>query len=322
MSTNRGAAAGERAVSPVIGTVMLVAVVAILAAVVAAATLGFGTPAVAPTVAFDVTTENGSVVVTHAQGEAVDAEQLRVRYAGSETTWAALGGSGSVAAGDSVSLPASETGTLQIVWWSPDGAESAILRERFLAPASALDVKQVTAGGTGSTTGFSGFSDQHLRDQGFSPAGHFREVPFKSADRRLQSRITGSDTQVSGSPQSLSRANAGESRRFTLRYDGSEFTYTIDGRTVTTDEFAMDDDALAVMAKIRGSAVDRVRVTDLRLNGQPLGKEIDLSQSGDERSVLVEADGLNEGFELTGTTTYDYTGTSGGEDLSIRIDVA
>jgi hypothetical protein len=84
----------------------------------------------------------------------------------------------------------------------------------------------------------------------------------------------------------------------------------------------MDDDALAVMAKIRGSAVDRVRVTDLRLNGQPLGKEIDLSQSGDERSVLVEADGLNEGFELTGTTTYDYTGTSGGEDLSIRIDVA
>lgn len=73
---------GRRAVSPVVGTVALVAVVVVLAAAVGTAALGVATPEPAPTASVGVVaTDDGRVTLTHRGGATLSAAALRVRIA-------------------------------------------------------------------------------------------------------------------------------------------------------------------------------------------------------------------------------------------------
>lgn len=70
----------DRAVSPVIGVVLLVGITVLLAATIAALVLGMGsTPAVAPHVDWQFELdENSTLTITHGGGDSVDGGNVRV----------------------------------------------------------------------------------------------------------------------------------------------------------------------------------------------------------------------------------------------------
>ena len=109
----------SRGVSPVIGVVLMIAVVVILAAVVGAFATGvFGGQTDAPQAAFSYENET----VTMDSGENIPADQLTVEGDGSFDT-------GTVTAGDSAS-PATDAdgdGDIEVTWNSSDGGNSAVL---------------------------------------------------------------------------------------------------------------------------------------------------------------------------------------------------
>ncbi len=79
--------AGERSISPVIGVVLMVAIVVVLSALVSAALFGFGADEPAPTISVDTgfvaTSEvdpHWQFTVTHASGGTVGADELLVRF--------------------------------------------------------------------------------------------------------------------------------------------------------------------------------------------------------------------------------------------------
>ena len=108
----------SRGVSPVIGVVLMIAVVVILAAVVGAFATGvFGGQTDAPQAAFSYSDGN----VTMDSGENIPADQLTVEGGGSFN--------GTVTAGDSAS-PATDAdgdGDIEVTWNSSDGGNSAVL---------------------------------------------------------------------------------------------------------------------------------------------------------------------------------------------------
>lgn len=143
----------DRAVSPVIGVILMVAVTVILAAVIGTFVLGIGSQVTSktPTSNFEFVIEdtnndgfsgNGDdkIEVTHRGGDEIQKEALVLRIAGEEATT----GSGLswdttediVGAGDTATY--AETGSginieegddLQFIWQNPDGEGSAILAE-------------------------------------------------------------------------------------------------------------------------------------------------------------------------------------------------
>jgi len=114
----------NRAVSPVIGVVMLVGVTVLLGAVVGALVLDLGNSQVdddpleseAPDATFRVSESGGEVTITHQAGDAVAAESLVVDGAveGAPVTW---GARGAVEPGDRLTVDASvENGTVYVVY--------------------------------------------------------------------------------------------------------------------------------------------------------------------------------------------------------------
>jgi flagellin-like protein len=128
--------ADERAVSPVISTILMVAIAVILAATIAVFVIGFGeeTGDVAPQSSFDFEVQgNTSIVnVVHAEGDTVSGRQLR--FAGAAITQADFGGIAEwdgtdVVTGDSTEVVVKEGETLRLVWKNNAGTETAVLSE-------------------------------------------------------------------------------------------------------------------------------------------------------------------------------------------------
>lgn len=108
----------DRAVSPVVGVILMVAITVILAAVVAGVMMGFtdGLGEPAPTTSLAVTSEgSGAVVVQHRSGDGLDVNELTiVAYDSSGASvdsatvgslaYAGVGGDGRVDPGDSLEL--------------------------------------------------------------------------------------------------------------------------------------------------------------------------------------------------------------------------
>lgn len=115
----------DRAVSPVIGVVLMVAVVVILAAVIGAFVLGLGGEQQdAPQAAFSYDAETG--FVTMQSGEAIPSDQLTVEGG---ATFTGSGDGGTVVAGDAsgAASDANSDGQIDVIWTSPDGGDSAVL---------------------------------------------------------------------------------------------------------------------------------------------------------------------------------------------------
>jgi len=156
--------AGEnRGVSPVIATVLVVAIVVIISASIAAVTLGFtdqlGDPA--PTAAFEFDHGDGWEI-THTQGDSIDADALQIRIddpdgvADNVTDWP---GEGSVSAGSAVKVGGSDTTgneDVSIIW--EDGSDSYSIGSTGSSSGSASG----GGGGGGSPTLIASFENDEL----------------------------------------------------------------------------------------------------------------------------------------------------------------
>ncbi|PSP91332.1 type IV pilin [Halobacteriales archaeon QS_4_66_20] len=134
----------DDAVSPVIGVILMVAITVILAAVIASFVLGLGdqnNPAPTADFNFDwdngtATSDDGSLTITHGDGDELDATQVYVRGDYSPTgdqDWQTLSTSPSspstVAAGDSIEIGGSMASdyTINVVWEDPDSDTTSTL---------------------------------------------------------------------------------------------------------------------------------------------------------------------------------------------------
>jgi len=129
----------ERAVSPVIGVILMVAITVILAAVIGAFVIGIGEDQeVQPTASFDINFESdGNGDVTHSTGDTIsDPDELDVVINGEENEWID-GTVTEVSAGSTFDLDGSQDGkansddwseeTVSVVWTSETGDSSATL---------------------------------------------------------------------------------------------------------------------------------------------------------------------------------------------------
>jgi flagellin-like protein len=127
-----GVAPGDRAISPVVGVALVVALTVVLATVVSATALGLGTVAdPAPTARFTFDhDERAGLVVTHDGGRAIPAAELAI--AGEDPDGTAAFGpwpdTGTVGAGDATTLTGVDGDEVVRVVWSRDG-RSAVLAE-------------------------------------------------------------------------------------------------------------------------------------------------------------------------------------------------
>jgi flagellin-like protein len=114
--------AAKRAVSPVIGVVLMVAVVVILAAVIGAFVLGLGgSQTTTPQASF--TYDNG--VLTMSAGESIPVDQISLE---DDAAFDDADGDDLVEAGDTATTADSNgDGVITVTWTSADGSESAVL---------------------------------------------------------------------------------------------------------------------------------------------------------------------------------------------------
>lgn len=158
----------DRAVSPVIGVILMVAITVILAAVIGTFVLGLGDQVsdATPSASFQFDYErnhdgtgNDSVTISHNGGDTVQGSNVNVTVTGANVsdvsdqqyTWSSLGGSsGDVSAGDTATVDAANiiaangavtpgetialnSVTVRIVWQTTEGDNSAQIG-RWTAP--------------------------------------------------------------------------------------------------------------------------------------------------------------------------------------------
>ncbi len=131
----------ERAVSPVIGVILMVAITVILAAVIGAfvLNLGQGIGQSAPQATFEINTTNledtDNATITHMAGDSIPESNLYVNgdiYQTGESVTAlerSISGD-SVSSGDNFEVEANSNdgGTIRVTWEAEDGSSSATLR--------------------------------------------------------------------------------------------------------------------------------------------------------------------------------------------------
>jgi len=140
----------DRAVSPVIGVILMVAITVILAAVIGTFVLGLGDQlqATAPQASFGFDTEHDKhdVVITHESGDSIDANNLLVKATESfddrntttssvsgesSYTWSAITGDDEVSAGSAATITSESDDfageTIRVVFDNPDSDSSSTL---------------------------------------------------------------------------------------------------------------------------------------------------------------------------------------------------
>jgi flagellin-like protein len=134
----------DRAVSPVIGVILMVAITVILAAVIGTFVLGLGdqVQSTTPQASFGFSTagdvssadENLSTVaqgpdmanmtITHESGDSIPSSNVNLTAGGTSKAWV---GSGDISAGDSNTVRVDRGDTLRVIYNSPDSDTSSTL---------------------------------------------------------------------------------------------------------------------------------------------------------------------------------------------------
>jgi len=141
----------DRAVSPVIGVILMVAITVILAAVIGTFVLGLGDQVQSTTpqasFGFDTSDSKEVVTITHESGDTIDANNLQVKAGitfndtddgtfetGTSAKWSELTEDDDVSAGSTASIGADDTDaddfagdTVRVVFNSPDSDSSSTL---------------------------------------------------------------------------------------------------------------------------------------------------------------------------------------------------
>ena len=313
----------DRGVSPVIATVFVVAIAVILASTVGIYmfdVIETATHEPAPQATFSFVQNGNAVTITHKAGETVPADELTVLYGEAQESWSSLSPGGTVSAGSAAQLMVSGETEVQVVWRPEDAESSSIVAQRVIdAPVVA------TFGGTNerikSTNedgSYLGFGDKRLEGAGYTPEGHLRIAPYKQSNDRLQVRDAGnaviSRSSLAATPGTTS---------FTVVYDGSSLVLSVDGETISTDAFSVEEDAIAIQLKRADDDITTAKVSNLRIDGASIGSPDGMTvETNDEKSILLRDGGFDDGFTLSGTFTFEDSGPVGDEGLIIRVDVA
>ena len=131
--------AEDRAVSPVIGVILMVAITVILAAVIGTFVLGLGEGVQTTSQAkfnFDYNESGNELTITHDGGDAIDSANLQIVGSGTDVNWTASTGETKpfdVQAGDSTTISGEDDGeadvnagdTIRVVWSDPNTDKSA-----------------------------------------------------------------------------------------------------------------------------------------------------------------------------------------------------
>jgi flagellin-like protein len=138
-------AGDDRAVPPVVGVILMVAITVILAAVVGTVAVGFtdrfgqSTPQTSFGFEYDASTpaggecsvdltdggDAGTLTVAHESGEAIDGDQLLLITDAGEAEWKAdCDNSDTVSTGDSIDVAVDADQTLRVVWEAEDGGQT------------------------------------------------------------------------------------------------------------------------------------------------------------------------------------------------------
>lgn len=141
----------DRAASPVIGVILVVAIAVILAAVASFFFLDVGqSPNTTPSAKFEASldTATGQVTIKHSGGQTLDTKNslsvvITSPAAGSEYGWLANQSDGQITSGETVTVGSGGTGLtgttfsdgdeIEIVWTGPDGESSNIIFEETLS---------------------------------------------------------------------------------------------------------------------------------------------------------------------------------------------
>lgn len=120
----------ERAVSPVIGVILMVAITVILAAVIGTFVLDLGQSAGESTpqasFGFDWNSGSGTVTVTHQGGDTLKSSNsanvtIRETNQGNVTTWLDDESDNEISAGDSDDILSASGATVRVIWESNSG---------------------------------------------------------------------------------------------------------------------------------------------------------------------------------------------------------
>lgn len=306
-STNDG-----RAVSPLIGNILMVGVVVILGTVLtvfAFSYLDILRPP-APEAAFSGEfTESGRITVAHASGDTISAQDIEVRVAdasGTTTlgTWKTLAGRPTdVSAGDSIS----ETGfngdeTVYVVWNPASGDRSHILSE-FQTRNIAAQVSSASV--TGETDRFA------------SQRSSFGQRAWQSlirvGDESWELGVDQDDNPPGANRAQYDWQN-GQSVPFTLRYNqnnNEEASIIVDGTTASVDTatFPTTGNTIGMTVKTDSAVSGTVSVSDLRLNGLRLSQQSVRAGTGETVNLHIDDSSIANGFVLTGSVKLDWTGS-------------
>lgn len=120
----------DRAVSPVVGVALLIAMTVILAAIIAAVVLGLGSnPAESPqaTFDFDFDEDVNELNITHSGGDTLDADEIRIIVNGAEESVSELGVGDEWTVGDELTVTANSGDTVRIVWHDSDSSTTSTI---------------------------------------------------------------------------------------------------------------------------------------------------------------------------------------------------
>ncbi|RDZ63576.1 type IV pilin [Haloferax sp. Atlit-12N] len=130
----------DRAVSPVIGVILMVAITVILAAVIGTFVLGLGDQVseTSPQASFAFDYDGTELTITHESGEQINGDLVSitgdVNVSSPNNKWSDLG-SGTISAGESVVIQSSgndaftQGETVRVVWTSESGSTSSTLQK-------------------------------------------------------------------------------------------------------------------------------------------------------------------------------------------------
>jgi len=304
-------ASDERSVAPLVGNILMVAVVVVLGTVLTVFAFSYldSLRPPAPEAAFSGEfTESDRITITHTSGDTIPAEDLEVRVAdasGTTTrgTWKTLsGGPTDVAAGDSISDTDFNGDETVYLLWKPAAQDRSHILSEFQtrninSPLSSASVSEDSG-------------------QFASQRGTFGERAWQSLIR-----IGGGSWELGvdqdDNPPSANRAQYswqnGQSVPFTLSYNqdnNEEASITVDGTTASVDTtpFPTTGDTIGLTVKTASGVTGTVSVSDLRLNGLRLSQQSLEAGTGETVNLHIDDSSIANGFVLTGSVTFDWTG--------------
>jgi flagellin-like protein len=126
----------DRAVSPVIGVILMVAITVILAAVIGTFVLGLGdqvsesAPQASFSFDFNMSGSDGNVTVTHEGGETLEASNIEINNSDDSLSPVSGGFADTISAGDNAEYSGVDNGdTIRVIWTNPaGGATNTIAR--------------------------------------------------------------------------------------------------------------------------------------------------------------------------------------------------